>query len=86
MNNTTEEVSKKPEFVLDLWGLLGRHYFSVLLCLILTGALGAIYYAMTPAVFESSAEVLIEEKVSPVFNEQTMKDCLLYTSPSPRDS
>ena len=76
MNNSSEEFanSKKPEFVLDLWGLIGRHYLSVLLCLLLSGALGAIYYAMTPAVFESTAEILIEEKVSPVFNEQTMKD------------
>ena len=63
-----------PEFNLDLWGLIGRHYPTVLTSMILCCALGAIYFAMTAPVYESRAEIHIEEKVSPVFTEESMQD------------
>ena len=59
---------------LDLWDAAWRHYPIVIITTLFCGVLGGIYCAVTPAVYESQAEVLIEEKHSPAFNEQTLKD------------
>ncbi len=73
MNKKNNDFDQQSEY-LDVWGMVVRHYPIILLNLVVFGVLGAIYCLKAEKVYEAKAEVLIEEKLSPVFNEQTMKD------------
>lgn len=74
MSDSKEQQFGSSEVKFDLWGLVSRHFRTIALCILICGALGAVYCAMTDSIYESTAEIHIEEKLSPVFTEETMND------------
>jgi len=81
MNNNTQNIESswggrdgQSGTVVDLWGTIKRHYPAVLASVMFCGLLGAIYFLTTDRVYESTAEILVEEKRPPTFNDQSMPE------------
>ncbi len=48
----------------DFWQILRRHWGLFLTTLVIVGCLGVLYYLKAPRVYESQADLLIENKIS----------------------
>lgn len=66
--------NRPNETTLDLWGAINRHLPALIFSVLVCGILGAVYFVTAEKQYESRAEIVVEEKRPPVFNEETARD------------
>jgi capsular exopolysaccharide synthesis family protein len=67
-----------PDDGIDLLGMFWRHHKMLTIVLATTLGLGALYYLTASPTYESTAEILIETRRSPAFNDQAADERQTY--------